>query len=145
MLYTAIISLLKLLALSSVLVYSSVITAGEVTDESVDYVVFPQRESFSERELHWAYLASAVMIADWGTTRNLTARYQEGRWEMNPILGPYPTRSQVDRHFIIGLATIWTVGWLLPREARVTFFGSIAAVQLIVVGRNLHGGLRIQF
>ena len=46
-------------------------------------------------------MASNIAIAaDWGTTLNLTERYDEGYWETNKILGRTPGRGDVNKYFI---------------------------------------------
>jgi len=46
-------------------------------------------------------VASNIAIAaDWGTTLNLTERYDEGYWERNKILGRTPSRGDVNKYFI---------------------------------------------
>jgi len=46
-------------------------------------------------------VASNIAIAaDWGTSLNITDRYDEGYWERNKILGRTPSRGDVNRYFV---------------------------------------------
>lgn len=52
---------------------------------------------------HQTTVALVLMAADWVETREWAA---SGRMrELNPLLGPRPSRSDVDRHFAISLLT----------------------------------------
>ena len=39
---------------------------------------------------------------NWLTTRNLSHRYAEGYWEMNPMLGTHPSTTTVDLYMLAG-------------------------------------------
>jgi len=36
---------------------------------------------------------------DWGQTRDIARRLDENYWEINPMLGRYPTTNSIDRYF----------------------------------------------
>lgn len=97
---------------------------------------------------------TAAAVIDWGTTLDITERYDEGYYEMNPFLGKRPSRGEVNTWFLIGIPVKWLVTWALPREAyffdikwypRKTFQIIGASIQTAAVVNNFSVGLKINF
>lgn len=66
-------------------------------------VALPKASNWSQwdTEKRTAFVASNIAIAaDWGTTLNLTERYDEGYYEKNNILGRTPSRGDVNNYFV---------------------------------------------
>lgn len=61
-------------------------------------------------------MASNIAIAaDWGTTLNLTERYDEGYWETNKILGRTPSRGDVNKYFIARTMLNYNMARYMPQ------------------------------
>jgi len=71
---------------------------------------------------------------DWHQTRNLN--YDGGYYELNPILGKYPTNSEVDRYFIITGAGHALITRLLPPKYRKYWLSLTITIEGFVVIRN---------
>jgi hypothetical protein len=61
-------------------------------------------------------MAEALLVADHGQTLEIAA--QPEKWyEKNPILGPYPSRGEVNAYFMAVEVLHPIVAWALPTEA----------------------------
>jgi hypothetical protein len=72
-----------------------------------------------EKALQAAFLGAGAL--DWGQTIKFTQdpTYQElGHREMNPILGPHPSRTRVNVYMPLALAAHTLGVWALPRPYR---------------------------
>jgi len=101
-------------------------------------------------EITWEVLH----LIDWGTTRNMTHRYNEGYSEMNPILGSHPSTSQVDVYMFTGALLHPVVTHLLPKKIMFGDFEIPArrvfqSISIVVSGscviNNLSVGLQVEF
>ena len=88
--------------------------------------------------------AVGLLIVDWGQTRYI-AKNPEKHSEMNPILGDHPSVGRVDAYF--ALATLGTIALaeILPRDYRKLFLSGVIGLELGVVARNHHLGIRVAF
>ena len=92
------------------------------------------------------FVASSIAItADWATTRNMTRRYNEGYYELNPILGKHPTRTEVDVYMIGMLVANYYITDWLPNEYRNIYLGIRTIVHGEAAHNNMSIGLRLQF
>lgn len=91
------------LALATVVsVVNDAATESEVSDTSYGLVGVTVLSAFevSKSPEFWMISASTLsLLADWATTLDMTDRYDEGYYETNPKLGPYPSRGRVNEHF----------------------------------------------
>ena len=99
---------------------------------------------WTSEERAWGYAAGAVLVADWLTTRDMTKRYNEGYYEMNPLLGRNPTTAQVNRHFAIGIPLTFLIAHYLD-EYRKPYLMGVTVIEAIIVGNNLSIGLRVRY
>ena len=89
----------------------------------------------------WMNLA---VVADWLQTREIVddPTYHEN----NPFLGEYPSKSEVDRHFIAFLALYNLSGeFLISEKNQSYFYYTLAAAHGGVVLYNHSIGIRIKF
>jgi len=93
-------------------------------------------------------------IVDWGTTRDLSKRYDEGLYETNFILGRHPSTSKVDLYMGACMVLHPMVTDLLPKHATTLGidWNPRAAWQYVTIGvsagaagSNLSLGLHIDF
>ena len=112
--------------------------------------------------------AAALLVVDWGQTRDLTNPQQCVRWveqvnqnfsigarqetyecrqkkEYNPILGEYPSRQDVDRYFAAAILGTAAIAYLLPSEYRKYFLGGVIVLEVATVLHNHSVGLRVNF
>ena len=99
---------------------------------------------WTDEEQTWGAVAGTLLLADWSTTQNMTHRYDQGYYERNPLLGPHPTASQVNLHFLIAVPTVYLLADQFP-EYRKEILQAVGAIELIAVGNNLRLGLHFQF
>jgi hypothetical protein len=104
-----------------------------------------ESEPWSDSSRFWAATSALALANDWMTTRDLTQRYQEGYYELNPILGQNPSTQRVDLHFLICIPAIYLYADYLPDEDRVKWLKIVTAVEAVVSGNNLRLGLRWRF
>ena len=99
-----------------------------------------------DRETKTMFVASSIAItADWATTRDMTGRYDEGYYELNPILGSYPTRTEVDLYMIGMLVTNYFITDWLPKEHRIFYLGVRTITHGSAAHNNAQIGLRLRF
>jgi len=92
------------------------------------------------------FVASSIAItADWATTRNMTHRYDEGYRELNPILGDYPSTSQVDAYMIGMLVTNYFITDWLPKEHRIFYLSYRTVTHGAAAHNNMQIGLHLKF
>ena len=99
-----------------------------------------------DQETKTMFVASSIAItADWATTRNMTSRYDEGYYELNTILGPYPSRDRVDAYMIGMLVTNYFITDWLPEEYRIFYLGVRTIAHGSAANNNMNIGLKLQF
>jgi hypothetical protein len=93
-----------------------------------------------------------LTVIDYGQTMDLATR--EDRVELNPILGPHPSRENVRDYFLAVLVLHPLISLALPAEADI--FGYKAkprmawqyfyiGVEVTATASNYNGGLRLKF
>jgi hypothetical protein len=98
--------------------------------------------------------ATALIVVDWGQTRNMTRSplyisrcpdCQDPYYEHNPILGKSPSIGEVDKYFALAILGTVGVSYALPAKWRRYFLGGVIVLESAVVMRNHHIGLRAEF
>ena len=98
------------------------------------------------QETKTMFIASSIAVtADWATTRDMTRRYNEGYYELNPILGTHPTRTEVDIYMIGMLVTNYFITDWLPEEYRNFYLGFRTVIHGSAASNNMHLGLNLKF
>ena len=83
-------------------------------------------EPLSRADLTREGAVFALDLVDWGQTLAITDSPYTLR-EQNPMLGPHPTRGDVNRYFVASLAFHLIILRLLPERFRPAFqYGSIS-------------------
>ena len=95
--------------------------------------VHAQWSTWSTDEQRMFVAANIAIVADWATTRNMSGRYNEGYYEKNKILGPYPSRDRVDLYF---------VGMLISNYYLTDYLGKYR-IYYSLYRTTLHGGAAI--
>lgn len=92
-----------------------------------------------------AYLI--LHVVDWGQTRNIVHRYQQGEdfWEANPILGKHPSIKRVDSYFSFMMVAHVAVAYVLPRGWREGFQYTTTGLKTGLVISNNSIGLKVDF
>lgn len=114
--------------------------------------------------------ALALLFIDWGQTRDATqesgsssvtvmSQVNDGPivqsgvidtrhrpyYEKNPFLGKSPSRSEVDRYFVLAMAGTAGLAYALPQNPRRWFLGGVIVIETVVVIDNHRIGLRVSF
>jgi len=103
-----------------------------------------ENRSWTSEERAWGYAAGAMLVGDWLTTRNMTKRYNEGYYEINPFLGRHPTTAQVNRHFAVSIPVIFLIADNWESQRKHWLMG-VTFIEATVLANNLSIGLRIQY
>ncbi len=109
---------------------------------------FAGLDDWTQEQRNWYIASNVVMIADWGTTRNMSKRYGEGYHETNAFLGKYPSSSRIDSHFLTVIVANYLIADSLGKyrtEYRTWYLQGFVTVQGIMVANNLRMGLQIKF
>lgn len=89
--------------------------------------------------------STAMLVVDWGQTRYI-AKHPDTYHELNPILGKHPSLSRVNAYFSAAIVGNYLIAeYLIPPEARSLYLGVVTGVELAVVGRNKHLGIKLSF
>jgi hypothetical protein len=105
--------------------------------------------------------ATTLLVVDWGQTRDLTRTYTETsaslngqaplitrtrtHRETNPLLGDNPSIGDVDKYFAGALLLTAGLSYALPAKYRRYFLGGVIVLESVIVARNHHIGLRVDF
>ena len=108
----------------------------------------PKATSWSQWDTNkrTAFVASNIAIAaDWGTSLNLTERYDEGYWEKNKILGRTPSRGDVNKYFIAKTMLNYNMARYMqePWDTWSLYFTTIAHGK--AANDNIGIGLKVDF
>lgn len=90
-----------------------------------------------------AYLV--LHVVDWGQTRNIVNRREEGYWEINPILGKQPSIKRVDSYMAFSAIAHVGIAYVLPQKWRARFQYTTAGIKTGLVIYNNSAGLRVDF
>lgn len=102
-----------------------------------------QQEWTQEQQVLAGILAVEI-LADWHTTRGLArsnwcyqpATRDHGCWELNPILGQYPSERRISNHFLVAGLVVYTLVELLP-EYRTRILSTLVITEGLAVGNNV--------
>ena len=100
---------------------------------------------WTKEQKEWYTTSAFFIVTDWGTTRDISKRYKEGYYELNPLLGKYPQTHEVDQDFIMTLIGHYLIANNLSSENRTMFLKITTYAQYATTIRNLSLGLRIRF
>ena len=101
-------------------------------------------EPLSKADLIREGTVFAVSLVDWGQTLAVVDSPYTLR-EYNPMLGPHPTRGDVNRYFAASLALHLIILRLLPERFRPAFqYGSIGW-ELAITAHNARMGISVRF
>ena len=108
-------------------------------------MVHAETRPWTDDERAWGIAFVAASLADWSSTRYAARQgWPNNLKESNILLGKYPSVSNVDRHFAIGIPLMFL---LLDSadENRKTGLMVLTAMELSVSNRNAQLGLRFRF
>jgi len=105
---------------------------------------YGQSVEWTEEQQVLAGILATELVLDWHTTRNLAAGnwcYQPVTqshtcWELNPILGQYPSVNRVDNHFLVVGLIVYTLVEFVP-EYRTDILRTLALTEGLAVGNNV--------
>lgn len=88
--------------------------------------------------------ALALHVLDWAQTREI-AKPGNGVHEINPILGEYPSRRDVDAYFLGTSLLMFVAAHALPELRRPMLWGYVAVGAITVARNHLVFGIRVGF
>ena len=88
--------------------------------------------------------AHALTVIDWGMTLDIASQ-PDKYWEINPVLGEHPSRSDVNRYFIASILSKTLITHLLPTKWRKYWLGLNIGVSGYLVNRNYGIDLKMDF
>lgn len=97
-------------------------------------------QPWNKRDIALGVAAVGITAMDWSQTLQI-ADNPDFRKELNPILGPHPSRGDVNLYFASTLAIGWAVCQIFP-ELRPYVIGGWIGVEGVAVSSNLRQGLR---
>lgn len=83
------------------------------------------------------------LIVDWGQTLNITS--DKAYYETNPVLGPRPSRSAVNRYFATAILTHVALAYVLPKKLRVGYQLLTIGLQFSMIHNNSSLGVKFTF
>jgi len=100
-------------------------------------------DEWKESDSYWLAAAELSLLADYSQTRKIAKdpRY----FEHNPILGTHPRIVDVNRYFAAAGILTAGISYVLPKNWREGFLGTVIGVEIITVGNNLGIGLKVGF
>jgi hypothetical protein len=88
--------------------------------------------------------ALALHLVDWGQTLEII-RPGNGVHEANPILGPFPSRGDVNAYFAGTSLLMFVIAHALPEMRRPLLWGYVAVGLLTVTRNHVVFGVRVGF
>ncbi len=99
-------------------------------------------QEWTQENTSWEYAYFATHLIDWGQTLEISRNQKY--YELNPILGRYPTEQQVNQYFILsGIAHHLIARWL--GKHRLTYQHVTFYINFANVTRNAQMGINIIF
>jgi len=102
------------------------------------------QQGWTEEQRVLAGILAVEILADWWTTRDLARSnwcYQPVTrdhlcWELNPILGSYPSESRISNHFLVVGLLVYVLADQLP-EYRTDILRTLVVTEGLAVGNNV--------
>ncbi len=102
-------------------------------------------DKWTKTEIGLQALSTGLQIIDWGTTLDAAGRYDEGYYELNPILGKYPSKGNVNTYFAISIASNILLSHFLSNDRRKWWLSGRIGISAYCVYNNYGIGLKINF
>ena len=101
-------------------------------------------QEWTEEQRVLGGILAVAIVADWKTTRDIARSnwcYQSitrdhGCWELNPILGRYPSVNRIDNHFLVAGLIVYVLADMLP-EYRSNILRTLVVTEGLAVGNNV--------
>ena len=102
-----------------------------------------QQEWTQEQQVLAGILAVEI-LADWHTTRGLArsnwcyqpATRDHACWELNPVLGQYPSEHRISNHFLVAGLIVYVLADMLP-QYRTRILSTLVITEGLAVGNNV--------
>ena len=88
-------------------------------------------------------LMNTTLAIDWLQTREISRN--PNFFELNPILGKYPSKRDVDLYFLTATILINVGARALPPKYERHFINAVSTIQLFTIGRNAALGVNLRF
>ncbi len=100
-------------------------------------------DPWTKNQIALQSFAIGLKAIDWGTTLDLVGR--PNYYEMNPILGKYPSRAEINTYFACSALSQILLTHLLPSGSRKWWLGFNIFISGYCVNNNYGVGLRVNF
>lgn len=88
---------------------------------------------------------TVATIVDWGQTRDIIKRHNEGYYEKNTTLGDNPSAWDIDTYMGSTIIASGVLAYFLPKTPRKVFLYLITSLRLNTIYNNHRIGLRVNF
>lgn len=102
-------------------------------------------DKWTRNEIGLQVISTSLQVIDWGLTLDIVDRENEDYYEINPILGKHPNRSDVNTYFVISAISNILISHFLPSDWRKMWLGSRIIISGYLIDRSYGIGLRINF
>ena len=105
---------------------------------------YGQSSEWTDEQRVLASILAVELVADWHTTRSLArsnwcyqpATRDHACWELNPILGQYPSEHRLSNHFLVAGLIIYVLADMLPQH-RTRILSTLVVTEGLAVGNNV--------
>ena len=105
---------------------------------------YGQSSEWTDEQRVLASILAVELVADWHTTRGLArsnwcyqpATRDHACWELNPILGQYPSEHRLSNHFLVAGLIIYVLADMLPQH-RTRILSTLVVTEGLAVGNNV--------
>ena len=128
----------RLMAFTIIILLTFPVSCKGMSSDSTDWF-----EPFTGED--WAYQLAytAVTCVDWRQTQTFIK--DPTKWERNPILGKYPSRTKVDIMIGSSIVVHGLISWALPPKPRRVWQFIWISIEADAVEHNYQGGVTISF
>lgn len=107
------------------------------------FMATAKAEPWTTEQKQLGIIAGGLYLIDYGQTRHIAKNPHQFK-ELNPLIGTHPTLGQVNRHFLISSAIIFSAAHFLP-QYRSTILKTFIVIETVNTIRNYHIGIRMEF
>ena len=92
----------------------------------------------------WEGFNVIVQTIDWGQSYNIVNN-PDRYYETNKLLGPHPSKKEVDKFFITSIVGHAVISYVLPKDYRQAWQLITLGMHIENAGKNYAIGLRVDF
>lgn len=102
-----------------------------------------KHDPWTKKDTAYHAASTILMAIDWRQTKYIAN--DDRYYEINPILGKYPSQNEVDLYFAVSWMAKTGIAYVLPAKWRRGWQISMISISAICVGHNYSIGIRGEF